>query len=503
MGICGRLLMCLSLYPLILAQVSIASAEIAADVWVSSEDMTRTLARSEPLRFVPDDGSALPTINVDDTQTYQSVLGLGSSFEHTTCFNISRLDPAKRDEVIERIVDPDSGIGMNLMRICIGTPDFTGEPWYSYDDMPAGETDPNLKHFSIEKDRNYIIPVLKTALEKNPDLLLFASPWSPPGWMTSTGDMIGGHLLPEYYGAYARYFVKFIQAYENEGIPIYAVTVQNEPGVDRGRGSPKWRYPSCRYTPEQERDFIRNFLGPAFRKHGVKTKIWCYDHNFNIERRGDDPGLPHPRAILSDPVAAQYVDGTAFHHYAGTPDGMTMFHNEFPDKHIYFTEGSAFGTTGAMRIISYLRNWSRSYNAWVTMIDTKGKPNNGPFRASRTCIMLNPEDLTVDYLFDYYMYGQFMRFVRRGAVRIYSDEGEKAPLRRARSRGSESAVGIDSEADKKGPANVAFKNPDGSLILIAANPDRSPRRFKIVWNGLMITPTLPAKSVATYVWRAE
>jgi O-glycosyl hydrolase len=502
MRLYGRLVPVLLLYPLMLVQVPIAGAEIVADVWVSSEDMTRTLAHAEPLRFVPDEGSGVPRINVDGTRTYQSILGLGSSFEHTTCFNLSRLDPAKRDEVIERMVHPDSGIGMNLMRICIGTPDFTGEPWYSYDDMPPGETDPNLEHFSIEKDRNYIIPVLKTALEKNPDLLFVASPWSPPGWMTSTGDMIGGHLLPEYYDAYARYFVKFVRAYENEGVPIHAVTVQNEPGVDRGRGSPKWRYPSCRYTGEQERDFIKDFLGPAFKKNGVRTKIWCYDHNFNLERRGDDPGLPHPRTILSDPTAAQYVDGTAFHHYAGTPDGMTVFHNEFPDKHIYFTEGSAFGTTGAIGLISYLRNWSRSYNGWVTMIDTDGKPNNGPFRASRTCIMLNADDLTVDYRFDYYMYGQFMKFIRRGAVRTYSDEGKALPPRR-RSRRSESAAEIDPEAEKKGPANVAFRNPDGSIVFVAANADSSPKRFTIVWNGLMIAPTLPGKSVATYLWRAE
>ncbi len=485
------------------AATSAVQAEPVAKVWVSSEDMTNRISPAEPLAFGQDDSSSLPVINIDADKTYQSILGLGSSFEPTTCFNLSRLDPAEREKVIENLVNPESGIGMNLMRICVGTPDFTGDPWYSYDDMPPGETDVNLEHFSIAKDRDYIIPVLKTALAKNPDLLFVASPWSPPGWMTSSGNMIGGYLLPEYYGAYANYFVRFVRAYENEGIPIYAVTVQNETGVDRQRGPRREHYPSCRYSGEQERDFIKNFLGPAFKENGITTKIWCYDHNFNVERSGDDPGLPHPRIILSDPEAAKYIDGTAFHHYAGTPDGMTLFHNEFPDKNVYFTEGSAFRTEGAIRLVSYLRNWTRSYNGWVTMIDNHGKPNNGPFRASRTCITLNSEELMVDYHFDYYMYGQFMKFVKRGAVRIHSNEvKEKAavpPFRKAtkRRRGRRSS----DEAQKF--ANVAFSNPDGTIVLIAANADTSAKQFKIVWNGLMIAPTLNGRSVATYVWNTN
>jgi len=456
-----------------------AGAGVAADVWVSSEDMTKTLTREESIVFQPDDSSMLPRIEVDAARTYQSILGLGSSFEHTTCFNLSRLEPSKKEEVIEKMVNPDTGIGMNLMRICIGTPDFTGEPWRSYDDMPTGETDPNLEQFSIAKDKDYIIPVLKTALEKNPDLLLFASPWSPPGWMTSTGDMIGGYLLPEWYEAYAQYFVKFVQAYENEGIPLHAVTIQNEPGVDRGRGNPKWRYPSCRWTGEQERDFIKNHLGPAFKEHGIKAKIWCYDHNFNIKQRMGDPGISYPRTVLSDPEAAQYVDGAAFHHYEGTPDGMTVFHNEFPDKHAYFSEGSVFRTTGAIKLISYLRNWSRSYNAWVAMIDTEGKPNNGPFQARTTCIMLDSDSLEVKYLYDYHMFGQFMKFVKRGGVRIHSNEGTRTF------------------------ANAAVRNPDGSVVLVVANASGKPKQFKVVWNGLAIKPTLGARSVATYVWHAD
>ena len=205
--------------------VSNTSAETTAEVWVTTQDLSKKLSHERPVSFTKDPpaaehGKASDTvIQVNAAQNYQKMIGLGASFEHSTCFNISRLGEKDRDEVIARLVDPVAGIGMNLMRICIGTPDFTGDPWYSYDDLPAGQSDPELKHFSIDGDRRYVIPVLKAALAKNPQLLFFASPWSPPGWMKSSGSMIGGQLLPEHYVAYAAYFVKFVQAYEREGYP--------------------------------------------------------------------------------------------------------------------------------------------------------------------------------------------------------------------------------------------------------------------------------------------
>lgn len=405
------------------------------------------------------------------------MLGMGSSLEPATCWNLSRMAPAEREQLMAQLVNPKTGIGMNLMRLCIGAPDFTGDPWYSYNDLPPGETDSELKRFSIESDRRYILPAIKLARQKNPDLLFFASPWSPPGWMKSTGTMIGGHLLPQHSAAYAEYFVRFIQAYEAEGIPIYAVTIQNEPGVDRAKEkNPKWHYPSCRWTGEQERDFIRDHLGPAFRRHGLKTLIWCYDHNYNVRGSGDDPGLGHPRTILSDPKAATFVNGVAFHGYEGKPDGMTAFHREFPTLPIYFTEGSVFGIDGAVELIERLRNWAAGYNSWVTMLDDRGKPNNGPFEASRTMVMLNPESLKPTYHFEYFMSGQFMKFVHRGAQRI------------------------ESTAGNKDFANVAFRNPDGTIVLIVANTTAQPKPFTLEWRDRRLVTRLAPKSVATFVW---
>lgn len=458
-------------------------AATTGQIWTTTQDMSQRLAPGEKIEFIATPQSkefpgAETTIRIDPQRTYQQMLGLGSSLEHTTCFNLMQLSDAERSEAITKLVDPTNGIGMNLMRICMGTPDFTGEAWYSYDDLPAAGQDVSLSQFTIEKDRKYVLPVLKLARTTNPALLFFASPWSPPGWMKSSGSMIGGHLLPEFYPTYADYFVKFVLAYEREGIPLHAVTVQNEPGVDRQRDTPKWHYPSCRWTAEQERDFIRDHLGPAFHAAGIKTRIWTYDHNFNVDPTadGDDPGISYPRTVLGDPQAAQFVSGTAFHGYAGSPEGMSRFLSEFPDRPVHFTEGSVFGIRGARRLIDLLSHGASSYNAWVTMIDTRGQPNNGPFRASRTCIMLNVEAKAVDYRVDYYLYGQFMKFIERDAVRIGTE-----------------VAGADLHA-------VAFRNPSGKHALIAACSGGEAREVTVVCGQDSARLRLAPSSVATVVW---
>jgi glucosylceramidase len=445
--------------------------------WVSSGALKQQLAEQAPLAWKPGPSDDEDRIEINPKVEFQKMLGLGSSLEPSTCSNLWRMTPADRERTLERLVSPTTGIGMNLMRICIGTPDFTGDPWYAYDDLPRGETDPELERFSIEKDCAYILPVLKLARQKNPDLLFFASPWSPPGWMKSTGTMIGGHLLPQWYSAYAEYFVKFIQAYEAEGIPIYAVTIQNEPGVDRAKErNPKWFYPSCHWTGEQERDFIRDHLGPAFRRHGLKTLIWCYDHNYNVKTRGDDPGIAYPRTILRDPAAAQFVSGVAFHGYEGGPEGMSEFHREFPQVPLYFTEGSVFGLKGGAELIAKLRNWASGYNAWVTILDDQGKPNNGPFDADRTIITFDNKTAKPVENFDFLLYGHFMRFIQRGAVRVESSSLRSAP-------------------------NVAFRNPDGNLVLVVANAGGSEQEFAIQTAGHSVSASLPARSVGSYLWR--
>jgi O-glycosyl hydrolase len=445
--------------------------------WVSSADMQQQFQAQPTLDWQAEIAPKGDRIEVNPAVTFQTMLGLGSSLEPSTCSNLWRMSVTERERTIERLVNPNSGIGMNLMRICIGTPDFTGDAWYSYNDLPRGQTDPELKLFSIEKDRAYILPVLRLARQKTPDLLFFASPWSPPGWMKSTGTMVGGQLLPQWYPAYADYFVKFIRAYEAEGVAIHAVTIQNEPGVDRAKSKdPKWFYPSCHWTGEQEREFIRDHLGPAFRRHGLATRIWCYDHNYNTKPRGDDPGLAYPLKILSDPAAAQFVGGVAFHGYAGEPSGMSVLQHEFPQMTIHFTEGSVFGVRGGIELIEKLRNWASSYNAWVTILDTKGKPNNGPFEASRTIITFDPATGKATEHFDFFLYGHFMRFIHRGAVRVQSSDSSRSL------------------------ANVAFRNPGGNLVLVLVNAESRDRSLGIKCGDRVASTRLPGRSVATFVW---
>jgi glucosylceramidase len=315
--------------------------------------------------------------------------------------------------------------------------------------------------------------VLKLARELNPDLLFYASPWSPPAWMKTNQSLIGGSLDRKWYGAYARYFVKFVQAYQGEGIPIHAVTIQNEPGVDRSKQPVRWHYPSCRYTGEQERDFIRDHLGPAFSAAGLKTKIWSYDHNFNEKAGGDDPGIDYPTVVMTDAQAGKYVAGVAFHGYEGNPAGMSTFHARFPNVPVHFSEGSVFGIRGVAELIAILRNWASSYNAWVTIIDENRGPNNGPFKPSRTMITLDSKAGEVKYHSDFYFYTQFMRFVKRGAVRL----------------GSSGA-----------PENVAFQNPDGQIVLIMANTEQKEARVRVESDGSAFETVLPRQSVGTYAW---
>lgn len=433
-----------------------------AQLWQSSEDLKYALSEATPITFAAGKAQGKHSIQIDATKRYQSMLGMGASLEHATCENLAKLSEGAREKVIESLVSPETGIGMNLMRLCIGTSDFVGEPYYSYNDLPPGETDLALEKFSIEKDRGYVLPAIKLAKEKNPDLLFFASPWSPPGWMKSNGNLAGGKVRPEFYDVYARYLIKFVQAYEAEGIPIHAITLQNEPQhIDPN-------YTTTLWTGEEQRDFIRANMGPLLSASGLKAQIWCWDHNWNQPK--------FPRAVMSSPEASKYVQGTAWHFYEGSVEAQTKFHEEFPEKDTYFTEGSTFQTRGAVQIIDILRNWARSYNAWVIMLDEHRKPNRGPHFASATCIELK-DNGEVEYRFDYYMYGQFMKYIPRGAVRIDSGESTREL------------------------AHVAFETTDGRIVLVVANAGRGAETYEIGWRDSVASVEIGAKTVQTLVWK--
>jgi len=211
----------------------------------------------------------------------------------------------------------------------------------------------------------------------------------------------------------------------------------------------------------------------------LKTRNWCYHHNYNLNPAEGDPGLDYPRTILRDAKAAAFVSGVAFHGYTGQASGMSVFHEQFPKVPIHFTEGSVFGVEGAMELIERLRNWSASYNAWVLMLDDQGKPNNGPFESKYATVALNTRTLKSEYLVDYYIYGQFMKFIPRGSARV------------------------ESRTNRRVPSHVAFRSPDGNLVLVAANPTQQELRFEIRWRDQGCSVLLPASSVGTWRWAGE
>ncbi len=342
--------------------------------------------------------------------------------------------------------------------------------------------DLELSRFSIAKDDDFIIPVLLQSLEASrassaapgDQLQYFASPWSAPAWMKKPEKLEGGLLQKEFMEVYARYLAKFIDAYAARGIPIIAITPQNEPMSSQ-------TYPSTFFPPEEEAQLIKNYLGPLMQERSCE--IWCFDHNFNTPF--------YPEHVLSDADAAKYVSGSAWHAYRGQPTSMTEIHDKFPDKGIFFTETSMFGVLGAQRIINIFRNWAETYNAWVVMLDSNMQPNAGPFNPDPTMVVLDVSSLKISYNMEYYMYGQFSKFIRRGAVRV----------------SSETLLSPDTTEDEDDASvthvsfvNVAAVSGQSTLVCVVANKSPLPKTVQLSWNSLVATVVLAPMSVNTFTW---
>lgn len=454
------------------------SAGNEASVWLTTADLQKHLSQQAGARFSTGNGAGVIDITVDEHQTYQQMDGFGASLTDGSAWLIyNKLSKNQRNALMEQLFDPTRGIGLSFLRQPMGASDLTtplsGE--YSYDDMPAGQTDPNLTHFSIAHDQAYIIPLLKQALQINPTLKIMATPWSPPGWMKSTDSMEGGTLNPDAYSAYAHYFVKFIQAYRAQGLPIYAVTVQNEP-LYQPVG-----YPGMSMPADQEATFIAQYLAPAFTANHITTKILGYDHNW------DQPG--YPTTLLSDASTNAAIAGTAWHCYAGATEVQTQVHNAYPTSDTYETECSGGqweennglpGTTNL--VISAIRNWSKSVVRWGMALDTNGEPNLGTGAACSQCrgvVTIDQQTGNVTYNGDYYGMGQASKFLAPGADRINSSAGSN------------------------GVTDVAFKNPDGSKVLLVYNAASSQQSVTVQWGGEWFSYKLPAGAVATFKWNGK
>ena len=412
-------------------------------------------------------GSATATIEVDTAQTFQSIDGFGYTLTGGSASLLNSLPAATLDPLLKELFLWDStNIGVSYLRISIGASDLSAAT-FSYDDMPVGQTDINLTNFSIDKEKQDLIPILKKIVALNPAIKILGSPWSAPVWMKTNGDFKGGSLKPEYYAAYANYFVKYIQAMKAEGIPIDAITPQNEP-LHGGNN------PSMVMLATEQATFIKNNLGPAFAAAGINTKIIAYDHN------ADKP--EYPLTILNDAAAKPYVNGSAFHLYGGSITALTKVHEAHPDKHVYFTEqwvGGPGNFPGDLKwhvenlIIGATRNWSRNVLEWNLAADPGYKPHTPG--GCTTCLGALTISSTVTRNVSYYVIAHASKFVRPGSVRI----------------GSKDAGSI---------VTVAFKNPEGKKVLIALNKGSNTESFNIKFNGKMVTTSLNGGAVGTYVW---
>ncbi len=410
-----------------------------------------------------------PVIEIDTTQKFQTIDGFGYALTGGSAWLLNqKLDPARREAILKELFLTDgSNIGVSYLRISIGSSDLDDHV-FTYNDLAAGKKDVELKGFSIDADKKDLIPVLKEILKLNPDIKIMGSPWSAPAWMKDNNSLKGGSLKPEYYQAFADYFVKYVQAMAAEGITIDAITLQNEPENPKNN-------PSMLMTAEQQATFVKNNLGPAFEKAGIKTKIVVFDHNC------DHP--EYPITVLNDADARKYIDGSAFHLYLGEIEALSKVHEAHPDKSLYFTEQwtSPQGEfSGDLRwhtrhlIIGATRNWSRNVLEWNLAADPQFNPHTDQGGCTMCQGALTVGD-SVTRNVSYYIIGQASKFVRPGSVRIAS------------------TIAADLY-------NVAFITPDGKKALVVVNDSDSKRDFAIKIGEKTAPASLPAGAVATYVW---
>ncbi len=442
------------------------AGEQVAQVYVTTADSTSLLASLGPLRVSAVEDS-LPDLLIDPNIRYQEIQGFGYTLTGGSAQLIHELPDAERGNLLRELFGSgDSSLAVSYLRLSLGASDLDPEV-FSYSDLPAGETDPALEGFSLAPDRLHLIPVLQEILAINPQIRLMASPWSPPVWMKDNRASKGGSLLREFYPAYAQYFVKYVKGMAAEGIPIDAITVQNEP-LHPGNN------PSLLMLPEAQAEFVGQHLGPAFEAAGIETRIVIYDHN------ADRPD--YPLTVLNDEVARPYVDGSAFHLYGGTIDALSEVHEAYPEKHLYFTEqwiGAPGDFAEDLRwhvrelIIGATRNWSETVLEWNLAADARQDPHTEG-GCTRCLGALTIEAGQVQRNTAYYIIGHASRFVPPGSQRIKSPQLEDLP-------------------------NVAFLTPANEVVVIVLNDGETTASFTVGGRARQVSTELLPGSVATYV----
>ncbi|RVU03002.1 glucosylceramidase [Mucilaginibacter limnophilus] len=438
-----------------------------AEMWLTTNDRSSLLKKQSASKFGSSDTTGKVLIKVFPDVKFQEIDGFGLALTGGSAQHINRMSAAERKKLLNELFgSAANGVSISYLRLSIGASDLNDHT-FSYDDIPAGQTDTELKRFTLQEDEKDIIPVLKEILAINPTIKIMGSPWSAPVWMKTNSNIQGGMLKKAYYPVYAQYFVRYIQGMQKHGIVIDAVTVQNEPFNDGNT-------PSMQFFAKDEAAFIRDHLGPAFKKVGIKTKIILYDHNCDAPE--------YPISILNDNEAAKYIDGSGFHLYAGQITAMSKVYNAFPDKKLYFTEMMAVSRDGnfntanpvARIVIGAMRNWSRNVILWNLAADKFNKPHtdNGGCTMCQGAVTIDGDK--VEHNLAYYTIAHASKFVPTGSVRVESTDFTLP--------------------------NVAFLTPGGKIVLIVANNNQDVTNFTVYCKGKTISSTLPAGSTATYVW---
>jgi glucosylceramidase len=445
-----------------------------AKVWMTKADQTSLLDQTADLPIKEYASANWPVLLIDSSIHYQSIDGYGAALTGSSAYLLNnKLSADKLNNTLKSLFDPETGIGISYLRLSMGASDFSLSD-FSYNDLPAGETDFELENFSLAKDQENLIPILKEIQKIQTDIKLMGSPWSPPAWMKTSNNMVGGKLKESCYDVYANYFVKYIQSMASEGFTIDAITPQNEP-LHFSAG-----YPCMEMQSEDQLTFIKDHLGPGFESSGIETKIVLYDHNW------DHP--EYPIQILNDPDAKKYVAGSGFHAYAGNVSAMSEVHNAHPDKDLYFTEISGgdwatnFGDNLMWNMknifIGTANNWSKNALLWNLALDQNFGPKNNGCSNCRGVITIHTDSDKVDLNEEYYAIGHFSKFVRPGAVRIKSTIPQ----------------------DLTGLELVAFMNTDGSKVLVICNSQNAHKVFSVSQGNNNFSYTAPARSVVSIVW---
>lgn len=443
--------------------------ENKVDCWVTNAN--RSIYLQKQNGFLTFQSGKLESVNIqfDDSYTYQTIDGFGYTLTGGSAQSINKLNSQKRKELLQELFgNNENSIKISYLRISIGASDLNATP-FTYNDLPAGQTDVSLSQFSLSPDNDDLIPMLKEIIAINPHIKILATPWSPPTWMKNNNSFIGGSLKPEYYGVYAAYFVKYIQKMKDEGISISAITPQNEP-LHPGNN------PSMFMSAEQQASFIKEYLGPAFVTANLSTKIIIYDHNC------DRPD--YPMSILNDPIANAFIDGSAFHLYAGDISALTTVHDAYPNKNLYFTEqytGTSGTFVGDLKwhmknvIIGSMRNWSKVALEWNLANDANFGPHTpGGCTTCKGAITINSSD-SYERNVSYYIIAHASKFVPPGSVRVASTQ--------------------------KGNINsIAFKTPAGKKVLILENDGDANEKCTIEYNQKLFSTSLDGGFVATFIW---